>query len=408
MTNYRTPKAFLDLFYDFTGHAHADYPANQRSIGQDLARCLAQQSSAHQQGPLVVANSVGIYIYSGEEGHPLIDSAEYRAAPNSGFYEMTSLSHVGPAIAYLGVLHRQKDACWEHHIDPLIAHLRAIKTVNAAPMEQHWLTQLVCPTWEGKETSIQHLFDYGCSLAGNYLAHIRDNKDAFCQEHIVSEFLDVQSQDYPIPFNTVMIATFALIGLKGVQDLYLALSNEAIDWSSAKVLLHNLAGTNYGAGMTAGSNWLYPAITSITDGKLDPKRVIIAPYARLPEDIGQPFLSQASFDNLANRVWGSIYARPIVTEEAFSHVDDINIPYRAAIPGDYAYTRADQIEHFVRRLKFSTGNMKEMLSNTVGFWLAGEAKAKDWQFTHMDIPGLTHGLPEGIDAYPAFSPDIRA
>ena len=72
MTQYTTPKAFLDLFYDFTGHAHADYPTNRRSIGQDLARCLAQQSTSQQKGPLVVANSLGIYIYSGEEGHPLI------------------------------------------------------------------------------------------------------------------------------------------------------------------------------------------------------------------------------------------------------------------------------------------------------------------------------------------------
>ena len=235
---------------------------------------------------------------------------------------------------------------------------------------------------------------------------IQANKQLFSQEHLLEHFLESNSDKYPIPFNTIMIATFALIGLKGLHDLHSALTHEGIAWDSAKVILHNLAGTNYGAGMTAGSNWLYQSVAALTDGQLDPRRILIVPYLNLPDDIGQASLSDKSFDLLANRVWGSIFARPIVTDAAFSHIQDIEIPYRQAIPGDYGYTRASQIDHFIMRLKFSTGNIKEMLSNTVGFWLAGEAQAKNWKFSEMDIPGLTDGLPAGITAYPEHAPEI--
>lgn len=47
-----------------------------------------------------------------------------------------------------------------------------------------------------------------------------------------------------------------------------------------------------------------------------------------------------------------------------------------------------------------------MLSNTVGFWIAGEAVAKGWDLTKMNIPGLTHGFPDGLDDYPMTAPEI--
>ncbi|WP_133128811.1 DUF5624 domain-containing protein [Legionella nagasakiensis] len=406
MSHYTTHQAFNDLFFDFTGHTHSNYPSNQRSIAQDLAKVVSQQLNSAEQGPLVIANSVGIYVYSGEAGHKLISSAEYRAAPNSGFYELTSISHVGPAIAYLGALQKYGDLAWEDHIEPMIEHLSVIKKINSAAMDDHWLTKLQCYAWLGKESQIKNMIDYACSLAGNYLVNVRKHKDVFCSKHLIENFLEVQTKAYPIPYNTIMIATFALVGLKSLSDIYFALNHRNINWETAKVILHNLAGTNYGAGMTAGSNWLHGAIQSITKLKLDPKRILIMPYASLPENLGNDRLTDTEFDRLAT-IWGSIFSRPLVAEAAFPHIQDIFIPHRTPIPGDYEITSAEQIDHFIMRLKFSTGNIKEMLSNTVGFWLAGEAVDKQWQIHSMAIPGLTHGLPAGISKYPDHSPDIQ-
>ncbi|MCC5791930.1 MAG: DUF5624 domain-containing protein [Legionellaceae bacterium] len=405
MVEYTTPNAFYDLYYDFTGYTHNDYPKNQTAIAQDLSMVVAQ-SSKQKPGPLIIANSVGIYVYSGEKGHRLMSSASYRAQPDSGFYEITSVSHVGPAIAYLGALKDLGSALWEKHLDPLIHHLRAVREVNSAPQSEHWLTQLNAPIFRGKETQIKNMIDYACSLAANYLLKVKKEKTAFGSQHIVENFLNIQTASYPIPYDNVMIGTFALAGLQSMFELYHALHNVEIDWEHAKIILHNLAGTNYGAGITAGSNWLVPVIQSIAGTALDPKRILIVPYAPLPNNIGAVSLSDEDFDAVSNKIWGAIYTRPFISEAAFSHVEDLVIPYRAPLPGDYEATSADDIHDFIKRLKFSVTSPKQMLSNTVGFWLAGEAVKKKWQFEHMDLPGLTHGFPSGMTEYPDHAPSI--
>ncbi len=403
MSSYKTPKAFYDLYYDFTGYAHGDYPKNQTAIAQDLAGCVTQ-SDRCKPGPLIVANSVGIYVYSGDPGHHLISSASYRAKPNSGFYEITSISHVGPAIAYLGALKELDNPAWENHLDPLIDHLSEVREVNSASESKHWLTQLDSSIYKPKATQIKNLIDYACSLAINYLIEVKKNKLDFCNQHIVDNFLNVSSADYPVPFNTVMIGTFALAGFKSVYELYNSLSTNEIDWENAKIILHNLAGTNYSAGLTEGSNWLVPVVESIAGPVLEPKRILILPYAPLPDSLGSDTLSDKDFDNMANKIWGSIYSRPYISSVAFSHIEDLKVPYRDPLPGDYEITKADQIDDFVKSLKFSITSPKQMLSNTVGFWLAGEAVNKNWQFDKMELPGLTSGFPKGISGYPYNAP----
>ncbi|AXA33417.1 DUF5624 domain-containing protein [Francisella adeliensis] len=410
MAEYTTPKAFYDLYYDFTGYTKSDYPQDRTAIAQDLAKVVAETTATESSSsPLVVADSKGIYVYSEDKNHQLIASASYRAAPNSGFYELTSLSHVGPAIAYLGALKSMGDDSWEKHLGPMIEHLTEVRELNKIKIQgdNHWLNQLSIPALEGKEELVKNMVDYGCSLAANYLISVKENKDDFSSEHVIENFLNVGSEEYPVSFDTVMIGTFACVGLMSVYELYKALSNTNIDWQNAKIILHNLAGTNYGSGLTAGSNWLVPVIQSIAGEVLDSKRILILPYAELPESLGSDYLPEKDFENLSNRVWGGIYARPFISQAAFSHVDDIKIPYREPLPGDYGFTQADQIEHFVQRLKFSITSPKQMLSNTVGFWLAGEAVAKQWQFDRVELPGLTKGFPSGMSAYPVDAPAIR-
>ena len=67
---------------------------------------------------------------------------------------------------------------------------------------------------------------------------------------------------------------------------------------------------------------------------------------------------------------------------------------------------AEDIGDFVQRLKKSFGDKTQLLSNTIGFWVPGELAAKGFDPAAVDIPGLTTGFPEGVDAYPADSPAI--
>lgn len=53
------------------------------------------------------------------------------------------------------------------------------------------------------------------------------------------------------------------------------------------------------------------------------------------------------------------------------------------------------------RMKHSLRDAREMLSNTVAFWMVPELANKNWDPAGVDIPGLTVGFPTGVAGYPA-------
>ena len=75
-------------------------------------------------------------------------------------------------------------------------------------------------------------------------------------------------------------------------------------------------------------------------------------------------------------------------------------------PGDYGVTKAGNINGFMRRLRNSLVDKRELLSNAVGYWMPGELKAKGWDPSKVDIPGLNTGFPKGVKGYPEESPAI--
>lgn len=405
--DYITPTSFYDLYYDFTGHAHPDYPKGRVSVAQDLSAAMSNETVDNSDGHLIIASDTGVYVYSSEPGHKCLASTSFRAAPNSGFYELTSVSHVGPAISYLVTLNSMNNNSWEKHLDPMIEHLRQVKEDNNKPIDKHWTTKVDCPAWVGQNERIKNLIDYACSLAGNFLCDVRRDKKSFTADKVQKEFIEVASEKFPISYGHVMIGTFSLIAFQSAYSIYQALTNHDINWKTAKIILHNLAGTNYSSGLTKDTNWVYPTIKAVAGDALPEERMMITPYATLPEEVGNDHLSDKSWELLANNVWGAMYARPQFAKRAFEQIKDIDDSnQKVQIPGDYGYTTADQIDHFLMRLKYSTTDLRQMLSNTVGFWMGGEAISKGWDPSKIDFPGFTRGFPDGISEYPNNAPEI--
>jgi hypothetical protein len=56
------------------------------------------------------------------------------------------------------------------------------------------------------------------------------------------------------------------------------------------------------------------------------------------------------------------------------------------------------------RMKHSLRDAREMLSNTVAFWMVRELANKSWDAAAVDIPGVTIGFPSGVAGYPAMAP----
>ena len=70
------------------------------------------------------------------------------------------------------------------------------------------------------------------------------------------------------------------------------------------------------------------------------------------------------------------------------------------LPGDPGTTPADAIDQFMIRMKHSLRDAREMLSNTVAFWMVQELADKEWNVGKVNIPGLTTGFPPGVPGYP--------
>ncbi len=393
---YSTPQEFLDLYFDFGGYHDPDFPIGQQTIPAALTQTLQSQSSAiAPAGPLVLVIGSEMLIYDAER--QLKYAKQFRATRDSGFFEMTAVSHIGPAIAYLAKIRELDDQAWKPLLKRLQRHIAAAQELNeqSAP---HWLERANITAWQTWHTEIRAMLQYALQVSGDYLHRVEQHPESFTVENVQREFLG-GGQRYPIPFNNVMIATFMLTTLQEMTAIHEEVAALELDWSQAKVIIQLQAGTNVTAGLTAQTNWMVPFLQALSQGQLPAERILIAPYAAHQARLGEQELSREAYQYYSQAVWGSIQNRTRVAADIFRHIPDMPTLPAAPRPGDYADTQADQIEHFIMRLKESMTAPQEMLSNAVGFWMAGELQAKQWQLNQVQVPGLTAGLPAECASY---------
>lgn len=397
------PQPFMDLYHDFTGV----HDGSARTIGQELADALEQKEQMSQAGPLVLVIESGIYVYD-HETRKLIARISLRSEdPASGFYEMTAVSHVGPAVAYLANLKELGNPYWKEGLAKLLEDLKAVRQTNAVT-ENHWLDQTSSLAMKIKRRQVIDMLDYGCSMAGSYIQSVLDDDGKeFTADSVYRDFYNACSDKFPIPFKNVMVGTFAMVALSDYYNAYLELRDKPIDWSMARVLIQFHAGTNYGGGLTKGSNHLYQFLRLVSGGNLPDSRIFFTPYAGIRASAGQAEMSQEDFDFYTRKVWYHQYARPrVALSGCFKNIATIVVPDRPALPGDRDYSSPDAIDDFMIRMKYSLGDNTQLLSNTIGFWMSEELSRHGWDPTKVSIPGVTSGFPGGVTCYPALSPRL--
>ncbi|KTD23536.1 Uncharacterised protein [Legionella lansingensis] len=399
---YVTPTAFMDLYFDFTGTEEPDFPKGKTTIAQYLLQSEKKDTDVNLfNGPLILIFDSSFYIY--DQNRRLLFSKLLRTNRSSGFFELTAVSHVGPALSYLAKIKENGDPSWKSAMANLLNDIKKVKALNAQK-NNNWLDRAQIRPWLPYKQDIQAMIDYAMSMAGNYIVKVQRGAE-FDLDHVQQDFLR-GNKDYPIPYNSVMVGTFMLTALESMIEVYEAVNKLQLDWSHAMVLVRNVAGSNVSAGLTKGTDWMVPFVDALSQHKLPAERLIIVPYAQVRNDIGQDPLSAESYKYYVYGVWGSIYTRTRIAREVFTDLETIYLPGRPPIPGDYGYTTADNIVDFMVRIKHSLADSREMLSNSVGFWLPGELQNKNWDVTKIDIPGLTVGFPLGIKGYPKVNPEI--
>jgi Domain of unknown function (DUF5624) len=395
---YATPAPFMELFFDFTGSGEPDYPAGRPTLGQMLTQAeIARLGPTASGGPLVLVVGSDIYVYDSATGARL-GHERFRADRASGFYEMTAISHIGPAIAYLAQIKADGDSRWKERLASLQTHVSNVRALNLQA-EDNWLDRLDQPAWRARKAEIRNMIDYACASTLAYLGSLGDGS-RFTVAGVNDDFFNATSTAWPIPFRNIMIATFMLEALRVASDVQLRLAQLKLDWP-AMVLVSSRAGTNVSSGLTDGTNWLVAFLRAASGFTLPNERIKIVPYAELRPSLGQPELAAADLHYYVQQVWGPLFYRQLVSDRVFSNIPTIYLPDRPALPGDPGVTSAAAIDQFMIRLKHSLRDAREMLSNTVAFWMVQELADKGWDPTKVAVPGLTAGLPPSVAGYPA-------
>jgi hypothetical protein len=396
---YTAPTEFMDLFFDFTGANEPGYPAGQPTLGQMLTQAAtAKDSASTAPGPLVLVVGSEIYVYDSGNGARLGEQ-QFRADRSSGFYETTAISHIGPALAYLAQIKANGDARWKARLASLRAHTAQVRALNQRTLD-NWLDLLNQPAWSAHKAQIRDMVDYACARTLNYIDSLGDG-DGFTVTNVNDVFFNGTSAQYPIPFVNVMIGTFMLEALRGAADVRDALARLKLDWPHAMVLVSSRAGTNVSAGLTEGTNWLVFFLKAVSGFTLPDDRIKIVPYAEVRPSLGQAQLAPADLSYYVQRVWGPLFYRKVVSDQVFASIPTIYLPDRPPLPGDYFVTKAGAIDQFMIHMKHSLRDAREMLSNTVAFWIVQELANKNWDAAAVEIPGLTTGFPAGVAGYPA-------
>lgn len=283
---YTTPPAFWNLYYDFTGNGDAQYPKEKINISQTLFQSELQKNSnlvQQDNGSLILFINSTLYIYNSD--HQLELEQLMRTAPNSGFTEMTAVSHIGPALMYLAKIKENGDSNWKPQMENLLKDVKAVKEINTQT-ENNWLEQVNAPAWKPHLTLIHNMIDYACSMAGNYMSEVLGEKQIFDMNSLQNNFLD-GNNTYPIPYNNVMVGTFMLTALQSMDELQHKIAQLNIDWPNAKVIIRFVAGSNVSAGVTKDSNWLVPFVGALSNNTLPSDRIYIAPYAAVKSSLGE-------------------------------------------------------------------------------------------------------------------------
>lgn len=400
--SYTVPQEFMDLFFGFTGSDEPDYPSGQPTLGQMLTQAeIAKEAAIGVPGPLLLVFGSDIYVYDSTNGARL-GHERFRADRSSGFYEMTAVSHIGPALAYLAQIKMNGDARWKARLTSLQTHVGKVRALNLQATD-NWLDRLDQPAWNVHKKQIRDMVDYACARTLDYIGTHGDDEN-FTLRSVNDDFFNGVSDRFPIPFRNTMIATFMLEALRGATDVQAALSRLQINWPRAMVLVSSRAGTNVSSELTQGTNWLVLFLRAVSDFTLPDERIKIVPYAEVRASLGKEQLLAADLNYYVQRVWGPLFYRRVVSDQVFSPIPTVYMPERPPLPGDHGLTAAGAIDQFMIRLKHSLRDAREMLSNTVAFWMVQELADKNWDSAAVDIPGLTQGFPQDVSSYPVVTP----
>lgn len=389
---------FQNLFMVFAGAART-------CVADQLANDLV---TARTTDPFIVVSGTELIVFADDD----VKEIPFRAGV-TGFNELTSISHIGPALGYYAEL-KLRGVEITDDVTKFISVMEGVQAVNAAaptpdyssgtsanPNDTYWLNTLNVtdhPIFCHNAGKTQSFISKACDQTLAYLKNYDPNDPEYDMSY-VSLYKNFFNNVCPkatngIPFNDVMIATFCLVN----ADTGLALRNNpdiaSIDWANSNIIITGQSG-GISSGLNTGTNSTYASLHAIAlDKGIDiESKTLFAPYimpsvdsvvkATYADDDAKKAALQGMLDTYKTRYF-NIVARTDVAEKMFD-------PNKySTLPQVYPSWETDEIsvDVLMNRLKTVMIDPRQLLSNSTSSACSQMIVEAGWDASKVVIPGL--------------------
>jgi hypothetical protein len=257
----------------YAPHAHFkslyDAYTGPDSTGQHLTKYMVRLT---EREPILIITGADFVIFPGSGKDPIVES--FRNSTR-GFVELTAISHLGAAIAWIFRLRELGYPTWRDDANRLIERMEKIHSIND---DSYWKDVVAVEAFKGYESKIVDLIDYTCEVSKTYLRACLADEHIMTHENLRKHYLDpVNSAEIPIPINDVMVATFTLTYLDIAHRILGWLRAQNFDWQTLMVLVSGRAGRP-SSGLTWATNNSCHLIWRASQERLNPENVQITPH----------------------------------------------------------------------------------------------------------------------------------
>lgn len=373
--SYQPNAAFAGLFRAFT--------SDPQSIGAHITQEMAKLNA---NDPLLVSTGSDIVLFPGAGRAPLIES--FRKSTR-GFIELTAVSHLPLALAYLAQMREiaPQSETWRDDALNLLAHARATREANSLEL---WRDEIAVVSLRGSERKVANLVDYTCGASIAMLERVLRDPSLLTFNTLREEFFEPAiSHPLAVPLNDVMFATFGLAFLDIVYRIGNWLREQSLDWRRTMVLVSGQSGRPT-AGATWASNNMCYLVWSASDRVLPPEHVFVAPHApsfsvaSMPDEAGM-----AELERTYRGLWLNTRSSIEVARELFPDQP----AYRfepSPMDGMPPIRSVDDRESANARLRRIMEDPTQLLSNSVADYIVDQLRANGNEPQRVAIPGFTN------------------
>jgi hypothetical protein len=379
---YSPDDRFRKLYEAYTG---------PDSTGLHLTRHVAQLS---RQQPLLVVTGADFVLFPGAGRPPVVES--FRLSTR-GFVELTAISHLGAAVAWIFELRELGYATWRDDAERLIERTRQVRGVNT---EAYWIENVAVAAWAGQEARIADLIDYTCAVTIEFLSSCLADESRMTFANLRDSYLDpVGSKDVPVPVDDVMVATFALTFLDIAHRIIGWLRAHDLGWDKLMVLLSGRSGRPT-AGLTWATNNACHLIWRASGRTLPVENLHIAPHgpslviAELG-DAGRAAEIEAQYREIFGQLRSNIDLAGKMFEgfPAFSKsIEEPPViePSTRSLQAMPKLRSPDDRLTAITRLRFVMEDPAQLLSNSVAHYVIDQLCDHDNRPGAVVIPGLSN------------------